>query len=68
MGSYNSVINQNDVDNIPDDNIYKYLFTLPLLEKDRISKPYFIALGRERYTMYKTENDYVKLKNEQMEP
>ena len=68
MGSYNSVINQNDVDDIPDDNIYKYLFTLPLLEKDRISKPYFIALGRERYTMYKTENDYVKLKNEQMEP
>lgn len=68
IGSYDSVINQNKVDEIKDDNIYKYLNVFRTDESIKIPKAYFTALGRERYTMYKPENDYVKLKNEQMEP
>ncbi len=57
LGSYGSIVTQNDVEVI--DNFYKYIAQkgdVPLAQK------YFTALGRERYGMYKTNNDNEKLK------
>lgn len=57
LGSYGSIVTQNDVEVI--DNFYKYIAPkgdVPLAQK------YFTALGRERYGMYKTNNDNETLK------
>lgn len=57
LGSYGSIVTQNEVE--VTDNFYKYIANkrnVPLAQK------YFTALGRERYGMYKTNNDNEKLK------
>lgn len=70
MGSYSSVINQYDTGD--GENIYHYLFNtinghVDEMARKLVSK-YFTALGRERYSAYKVENDYEKLKEEQDQP
>ena len=47
FGCYTSIINQTTVD-VPD-NIYEYM-----KDKGKLAKVYFTALGRERYSMYRT--------------
>ena len=55
LGSYNSIVNQTDVEDV--DNIYDYM-----VEKGGIlAKSYFTALGRERYSMYKTNNNRAEM-------
>lgn len=59
LGSYTSIVNQQNVDTIEDGNIYKYV-----AEKGgNIAKAYFTALGRERYSMYRTNNYNYETKN-----
>lgn len=61
--SYSSIIMQTDVadiDNEYNGNIYKYVADL----KDiAVSRNYFTALGRERYSMYKTNNNFDEIVN-----
>lgn len=57
FASYASVVNQADVDE--PENIYDYLTDG---SKDNVAKAYFTALGRERYSMYRTSNDSEELK------
>lgn len=47
FGCYTSIINQTTVD-VPD-NIYEYME-----DKEKLAKVYYTALGRERYSMYRT--------------
>lgn len=56
LASYASIVNQTDVDTT--DNIYDYL-TDGI--KNNVAKAYFTALGRERYSMYKTNNNKEEL-------
>lgn len=65
LGCYSSIISQSNVEST--DNFYKYM------EKYKSRNPtlattYFTALGRERYSMYKTNHDPVKLKAEFIVP
>lgn len=48
FGCYTSIINQTTV-NVPD-NIYEYMEE----QGGKLAKVYFTALGRERYSMYRT--------------
>ena len=60
--SYSSIIMQTDVadiDNKYSGNIYKYV----ALENNLVSQNYFTALGRERYSMYKTNNNVNEIIN-----
>lgn len=50
FGCYTSIINQTTVD-VPD-NIYEYMEGMK--DKGKLAKVYFTALGRERYSMYRT--------------
>ena len=55
-GCYNSIVTQTNVN--ATDNFYQYM-----QEKGgRLAQVYFTALGRERYGLYKTNNDPDKLK------
>lgn len=56
LASYASVVNQTEVEE--PDNIYDYM------EKKggKLAEAYFTALGRERYSMYRTSNDSDNLK------
>lgn len=56
--SYSSIIMQTKVADI--DNIYKYVASL---ENNAVSQKYFTALGRERYSMYKTNNNVNEIVN-----
>lgn len=56
--SYSSIIMQTKVADI--DNIYKYVASL---ENNAVSQNYFTALGRERYSMYKTNNNVNEIVN-----
>lgn len=56
--SYSSIIMQTKVADI--DNIYKYVASL---ENNAVSQNYFTALGRERYSMYKTNNNVNEIIN-----
>ena len=59
-GCYSSIINQSNVDDLSgyDNNIYAYI-----ADKGGIlAEVYFTALGRERYSMYKTNNNPELLK------
>ena len=55
-GCYTSIVNQTNVNTT--DNFYKYM-----QEKGgRLAQVYFTALGRERYGLYKTNNDPDQIK------
>lgn len=57
-GCYNSIVTQTKVE--PTDNFYQYM-----REKgDALATAYFTALGRERYGMYKTNNDPDQIKKD----
>ena len=61
--SYSSIIMQTDVadiDNKYNGNIYKYVADLGDIG---VSQRYFTALGRERYSMYKTNNNFDEIVN-----
>lgn len=55
-GSYSSIVSQTDLNS--EDNFYEYI-----ANRDNVSltQKYFSALGRERYGMYRTENDMYKV-------
>ncbi len=55
-GCYTSIVNQTNV--TVTDNFYKYMEE----KGGKLAQAYFTALGRERYGMYKTNNDPDKLK------
>ena len=52
-GCYSSIVNQTNVE--VTDNIYKYM--MDNKENGNLAKAYFTALGRERYSMYKINNN-----------
>ena len=56
LASYASVVNQADVEE--PENIYDYMES----KGGKLAEAYFTALGRERYSMYRTSNDSDKLK------
>lgn len=58
FGSYSSIVSQ---DGITEENLHEYL---KKAENREIAQLYYTALARERYGMYRTENDYEKLKTE----
>ena len=62
--SYSSIIMQTNVIDIDDNeyggNIYKYVASLG---NNAVSQKYFTALGRERYSMYKTNNNVNEIIN-----
>ena len=53
LASYTSIINQSNIDTVTDGNLYKYVQN----KGYEIAKIYYTALGRERYSMYKTNNN-----------
>lgn len=66
LASYSSIVNQSNLYEI--NNIYDYLSSS---DKARVNgglaEKYFTALARERYGMYKTNNNSEKLKSQFME-
>lgn len=59
LGSYSSIVNQSSsvvdtIDAINDKNIYQYLDS----NGNSIRTAYYTALGRERYSQYKTNRNY----------
>ena len=63
LGCYNSIVNQTNVKQT--DNFYKYMEEeFKNNNKRRLASIYFTALGRERYTSYKINNDPEKAKQE----
>ncbi len=59
LGSYTSIVTQTGVE-VPN-NMYKYMANEDK-KNTKLAKKYFTALGRERYGMYKTNNDNETLK------
>lgn len=55
LGCYSSIVIQTNVE--ATDNFYKYMEG-----KDKLASAYFTALGRERYGLYKTNNDPEEIK------
>lgn len=55
LGSYSSIVNQNDVYDLEanNTNIYDYMQSLAADGKTNISSAYFTALGRERQSKYR---------------
>lgn len=60
FGCYSSIVNQSNYNDLSAYNgsIYKYMQD----KGGNLAKAYFTALGRERYSMYKTNNNPEKLK------
>lgn len=56
LASYASIVNQTEVDE--PENIYDYMQS----KGGELAQAYFTALGRERYSMYRTSNDSEELK------
>ncbi len=56
-GCYTSIVTQTNVE--PTDNFYQYMEG-----KGKLATAYFTALGRERYGMYKTNNNPDQLKKD----
>lgn len=56
-GCYTSIVTQTNVE--PTDNFYRYMEG-----KEKLATAYFTALGRERYGMYKTNNNPDQLKKD----
>ena len=61
LGCYSSIVSQSNIQ--PVDNFYEYMATLKNSNQP-LATAYFTALGRERYSMYKTNHDPEKLKRE----
>lgn len=59
LASYTSIINQSNIDTVTDGNLYKYVQN----KGYEIAKIYYTALGRERYSMYKTNNNIETIGN-----
>ena len=57
LGCYSSIVNQSGINDV--ENIYEYME-----DKDYLAQVYYTALGRERYSMYKTNNNPETLKAE----
>lgn len=57
LGCYSSIVNQTNVE--VTDNIYKYMMNNK--DNGNLAKAYFTALGRERYSMYKINNNSEEL-------
>ena len=55
LGSYTSIVNQTAVDEQEIENIYKYVDKI--IKSQKVKQAYYTALGRERYSMYRTNND-----------
>lgn len=55
LGCYLSIVTRTNVNST--DNLYKYM-----QDKGKLATAYYTALGRERYSMYKTNNDPDELK------
>lgn len=53
LGSYTSIVNQSAVDEKVE-NIYKYV---DKIKSEKVKQAFYTALGRERYSMYRTNND-----------
>ncbi len=62
MASYTSIVNQTNVN--PTDNFYQYMSQTGKAGKNNpnLASTYFTALGRERYGMYRINNDSAKMK------
>lgn len=58
LASYSSIVNQIEVNQM--DNIYMYIDNS---ENSILKKVYYTALARERYSMYRTENNAIEIKN-----
>lgn len=56
LGCYSSIVNQTNVE--ATDNMYEYIAN----KGGTLAQVYFTALGRERYGMYKTNNDPDEIK------
>ena len=63
-GSYTSIVNQSGTDDLSgyNDNIYAYMADTSHGQGGELATKYFTALGRERYSMYKTNNNPELLK------
>jgi len=59
LGCYSSIVNQTGIDIT--NNFYRYMASKG---NNRLAQVYFTALGRERYSMYKTNNNPEVLKAE----
>lgn len=59
MGSYSSIITQNEVETA--DNLFQFMASK---ENETLKRAYFTALARERYGMYKTNNNPEQLKRQ----
>lgn len=59
LGSYSCIVNPTKVT----DNFYSYMKDIGR-SKPELAKAYFTALGRERYSMYKTNNNPETLKKD----
>ena len=57
LGCYSSIVNQSGINDV--ENIYEYME-----DKGYLAQVYYTALGRERYSMYKTNNNSDTLKAE----
>ena len=57
MGCYSSIVAQTEIE--ATDNMYKYMENKGNIS---LAQKYFTALGRERYSMYKTNNNVNKIK------
>ncbi|MCI8470936.1 MAG: hypothetical protein HFJ35_05680 [Clostridia bacterium] len=65
LGCYSSIVSQSNVE--ATDNFYQYMQNKATQNLTLASK-YFTALGRERYSMYRTNNDPEKLKQNFIKP
>lgn len=64
-GCYTSIVNQTNLE--PTDNFYKYMEEVAN-KNGQLAKEYFTALGRERYSMYRVNNDPIKVKEDFINP
>lgn len=61
LGCYASIVSQSNV--TATNNFYQYMQQIAS-KNSTLASQYFTALGRERYSMYRTNNDPEKLKQE----
>lgn len=64
LGCYSCIVKQTNVEDLTNTNIHDYLENC---ENEQLSKAYFTALGRERYSMYKTNHNSAELLREFLE-
>ena len=59
-GCYDCIVNQTAVEST--DNFYKYMTQDNTATRKKLAGIYFTALGRERYGLYRTSNNYEAIK------